>query len=167
MLRTMVVGVILFGLASIGHAACWGPGQRTAEISRSEYQLKAADGTPRRVVLIYEVNMRGEVCERGDFQLSDQRVCVALPYERRFARTVQVFAADGTKTEPATRIQRVATAPELQRKGPCTDHASELTNAFFAAQTGTADKDWAAPIRDDLPILRRDLALIGLVLPGA
>jgi len=146
---------------------CGAAGQRTAAVSRAACQLKGADCQPRRVVLIYGVNMRGEVCERGDFRLTDQRTCVAVPYERRFVRTVQVYSPDGKKTEPATRIQRVEAAPELMRKGPCTDHAGEFTTAFYAAQTGSADRVWAAAIKADLPLVRSELALIGLVLPGA
>jgi hypothetical protein len=162
----MGLAMVLFGLASAGYAACWGPGQRTAEISRTEYQLKGADG-PRRVVLVYEVFMRGEVCERGAFgEWRDGRICAAVPYERRFVRTVQVYSASGAKSEPATRIQRVEMAPELSRDGPCTQYAVELTNAFWAAQTGTADGEWKAHIQQDEQLVRRELALIGLVLPG-
>jgi len=146
-------------LSAGAYASCWGQGERTEEVFRQEFRLKSNDG-PVKAVASYQIYAKGEVCESGSAGLVDGRKCAAHPYARRFFRTLSVIPQSGNPIEMGRTEKLVATAPMIERNGPCTDHAARLTNDFFASQISNAHA-WRTEIEGDLVEVRRTLKLFG------
>lgn len=150
--------VMASAVSPSAQASCWGQGERTTEVLRQEFRLKGSSG-PIKGIASYQIYAKGEVCESGSISPVDRRKCHAIPYQRKFLRTLVIIPADGRAIELGRTEKLMPMAPTLDRNGPCTDHAGPLTNDFYAHQIGNASA-WKAEIDMDIVEVRRTLQLI-------
>lgn len=145
------------------NANCWGIGERTTEILRQEMRLESNNG-PVTAVVSYRVHVRHEVCESGGFTAGviDQRRCASESRGRRFIRQITVTSHGGESINFGTSEKLVDGGPRVEKNGPCTDHATALTEDGFISRTGNANT-WAREIQEDRTAVERSLSLIGKI----
>ena len=158
-----IVVAIAFFASPSAFANCWGIGEKTTEVLRQDFRLESNNG-PVTATVSYRVNVRHEVCESGGFTagMVDQRKCTSESRSRKFIRQITLTLRDGRTLQYGSSERLVDGGNRIEKNGPCTDHASALTEQGFFSRIGTANT-WATEIQRDKLEIDSLLGVIGKI----